>query len=420
MIETSPEPLLRERAVTHKMLGPQSVPVIAIASHLRLQLVFWLILLLAAVYLLLQTNYRETVAAPGVLEPGLGMRKIISPATAQVEKVHVVLGEYVTEGSVLATLKRELHDEAGRSLHRQTVAQLSVERELLGEQLRNQQQALEQSRRWSELAVAHARSNRHGLEQEAALLAEQLEMSERSLRAVTKLFDAGNSSVREHDQQRRVHLELRGQEQALAQKILRNEQELDALANAQRVAEFEHRQSIYRLRREMQLIEQQISAADNQALFTIVAESSGTVAELGLEPGKPVLVNQPLFYINPADAQLQATIYVPAAIQAKLAVGQSVLLRYDAFDYRQYGRQGASIVAVGKARLDPRESLLTVAGINEPVFKVTAALHDATVGGESGYTLLPGSTLIADFVLTEQSLLRFIFNPILGLRGKLA
>lgn len=420
MTTTSPEPLLRERAVSHKMLGPQSVPVIAIASHLRLQLAFWLILLLAAVYLLMQTNYRETVAARGVLEPGLGMRKIISPATAQVEKVHVVLGEYVTKGSVLATLKRGLHNEAGQSLHRQTVAQLSVERELLEEQLRNQQQALEQSRRWSELAVAHTRSNRHELEKEVELLAEQLELSERSLHAVARLLEAGNSSVREHDQQRQVHLELRGREQALAQRILRNEQELDALDNAQRVAEFEYQQAINRLLREMQLIEQQISAADNQALFTIVAESSGTVAELGLERGKPVLVNQPLFYINPVDAQLQATIYVPAAIQAKLAVGQSVLLRYDAFDYRQYGRHGANIVAIGQARLDPRESLLTVAGINEPVFKVMAALHESTVGGESGYALLPGSTLIADFILTEQSLLRFIFNPILGLRGKLA
>lgn len=411
-------PLLREKAVTHKLLGPQSVPVIAIASHFRVQLLIWLLLLLAAVYLLMQTDYKETIAAPGVLEPKHGMQKIISPATARVEQIHVALGEFVSEGSVLASLARGEYDEAGRSIHREDIQQLKNERDLLKQQLLGQQQALQHSRRWGELAGENAQDKQAALSREAALLTQQLELSAKNLRAVASLREAGNSSAREYDQQHRAHLELLEREQLLAQRVLNLEHERDALDNAQKVSEFESQQSIIRLRREMQAIDQHIRAADNQALFTVIAQSSGTVAELGLELGKPVLVNQPLFYINPADTELQATIFVPASVQAKLAVGQPVLLRYDAFDFRVYGRQRATVAAIGQARLDPRESLLNIAGINEPVFKVTAALESLSVSGDADYVLRPGSTLIADFVVTELSLLQFIFNPILGLRGK--
>ncbi|PCI77224.1 MAG: hypothetical protein COB20_08420, partial [SAR86 cluster bacterium] len=140
--------------------------------------------------------------------------------------------------------------------------------------------------------------------------------------------------------------------------------------------------------------------------------------ELGLERGKSVLPNQPLFFINPSKTELQATLYVPASVQAKLVTGQSVLLRYDAFDFRLYGRHEATVVAIGKARLDPRETVLPIFGINEPVFKVTAELHESVVQGDSLYRLQSGATLMADFVLFEMSLLQFIFRPILGLQGK--
>ena len=76
------------------------------------------------------------------------------------------------------------------------------------------------------------------------------------------------------------------------------------------------------------------------------------------------------------------------------------------------------MVAIGKARLDPRETVLPIFGINEPVFKITAQLHETAVQGDSLYRLQSGATLMADFVLSEMSLLQFIFRPILGLQGK--
>jgi membrane fusion protein len=200
--------------------------------------------------------------------------------------------------------------------------------------------------------------------------------------------------------------------------LLQYDYELNSLNNAEQLAEFDSEQASLQIQRELQVIDQEITSLSNQALFTVVAQGPGIVAELGLSSGKSVLPNQPLFFINPQNVDLQATLYVPAAVQAKLVIGQSVLLRYDAFDFRLYGRYEATVVAIGKARLDPRETVLPIFGINEPVFKITAQLHETAVQGDSLYRLQSGATLMADFVLSEMSLLQFIFRPILGLQGK--
>jgi len=418
MIAKKQNYLFRERAIAHKMLGPSSAPVITLASYFKLQLGLWVVMLLVATYLLTKTTYKETVAARGVLEPIQGTQEIVSPAVARVENIHVVQGERVERGDILASLSSGIYNRQGDSAVKENIHQLRTDRELLVKKFRVQQLAQQQSKYWSRLASENVHNSKLSLEEEVELLATRTELSDRNLQAVSTLLQSGNSSTREFDQQYQAHLELLGRKQMLSQRLLQYEKELNSLGNAEQLAEFDSEEANLQMQRELQIIDQRITSLSNQALFTVVAEEPGIVAELGIERGKSVLPNQPLFYINPPKAELQATLYVSAAVQAKLAVGQSVLLRYDAFDYRLYGRHKATVVAVGKARLDPRETVLPIFGINEPVFKVTAQLHASAVQGDSLYRLQSGATLMADFVLSEMSLLQFIFRPILGLQGK--
>ena len=418
MVAQNSESLFRERAIAHKMRGPQSAPVITLASYFKLQLGLWVALLLVATYLLTKTTYKETVAAPGVLEPVHDAQKIVSPVAARVEKIHVNQGERVERGDILASLSTGIYNGQGASVVQENIQQLRTDRELLIRKFEVQQLAQQQSRHWSRLAIANVHRSKLSLEEEAALLTTRTELSDRNLQAVSTLLQSGNSSTREFDQQQQVHLELLGRRQALSQRLLQYDYELNSLRNAEQLAQFDSEQASLQIQRELQVIDQKITSLGNQALFTVVAEAPGIVAELGLEGGTSVLPNQPLFFINPSEAELQATLYVPAAVQAKLVTGQSVLLRYDAFDFRLYGRHEATVIAIGKARLDPRETVLPIFGINEPVFKVTAQLHASTVQGDSLYRLQSGATLMADFVLSEMSLLQFIFRPILGLQGK--
>ncbi|MBL4572773.1 MAG: HlyD family efflux transporter periplasmic adaptor subunit [Gammaproteobacteria bacterium] len=410
--------LFRERAVAHKIMGPPSAPVITLVSHFKLQLYLWVVLLLVATYLLTKTTYKETVAAPGVLEPVQDVQKIVSPVAARVEKIHVSQGERVERGDILASLSTGIYNGQGVSVVQENIQALRIDRELLVKKFDVQQMAQRQSRHWSRLAAVNVQNSKLSLEEEAQLLVARTQLSDQNLQAVSTLLQSGNSSAREFDQQYQVHLELLGRRQALSQRLLQYDYELNSLNNAEQLAKLDSEQASLQVQRELQGIDQEIMRLSNQALFTVVAEGPGIVAAVGLVRGKSVLPNQPLFFINPLKTELQATLYVSAAVQAKLVAGQSVLLRYDAFDFRLYGRHEATVVAIGKARLDPRETTLPIIGINEPVFKVIAELHESTIQGDSLYKLQSGTTFMADFVLWEMSLMQFIFRPILGLQGK--
>ena len=420
MPNNQPAKLLREKAISHKILGPPSSPVIAIADYSALQSGLWLVLLLVAGYLLAKTSYKETIAVRGVLEPISGAQEIVSPIAARVQRVHVRQGARVEQGDILATLSTGFHDAEGGSTLETSILQLEKGRELLNQQLEVQQLSQQQSKQWARLAAENIQSSRQSVEQEAELLVTRTQLSERNLQALALLLQSGSSSAREYDVHYQAHLDLLARRQALTQRVLQYEHQLNSLNNTQRLAELDSEQARLQIMKELQELEQRITSLDNEGAITVVAERSGIVAELGLVEGNSVRPNQPLFFIKPTVSELQATLYVPPAVQAKLAVGQSVLLRYDAFDYRLYGRYEATVASIGQARLDPRDSVLPIIGINEPVFKVTAKLYESTVQGDSDYVLHSGATLMADFVLSEMSLIHFIFKPILSLQGKVA
>jgi len=115
MPNNQPARLLREKAISHKILGPPSSPVIAIADYSALQLGLWLVLLLVAGYLLAKTSYKETIAVRGVLEPISGTQEIVSPVAARVQRVHVQQGARVEQVDILTTTSTGLHDAEGGS-----------------------------------------------------------------------------------------------------------------------------------------------------------------------------------------------------------------------------------------------------------------------------------------------------------------
>lgn len=413
------ESLFREKAISHKLLGPNSEPVLGIEDYSKVQLCFWLILLSLATFLLTKTTYRETVSARGVLQPTLGVQKIVSPVFARVESIHVTQGDHVVKGDVLAFLSTEYYDAEGVAVNGARVQQLQFERELLQEQISIQNLEFEEANRWNSVSLENTKGNKRSLESEAELLTIQKSLSDKNLHAVSQLLHTGNSSVQEYDRQYLKHLEILAREQTLIQRLNLAEKEIASIENRERLAQLEIRRARLNTERELQAITQDIETLSSQTLFSVVAEESGVVAELDIAVGNPVQANMPLLFIHPTYSKLEAVIYVPASVQAKLERDTTVLLRYDAFDYRLFGRSEATISAVGQAPLDPRESALPIAAVSEPVFKVTATLHQSAVGSDISYPLRAGGTLFADFVIAEMSLLEFIFKPVLGLRGKI-
>lgn len=413
------EELFRPQAVTHRSGRPYPAPIIY--QHNILARLGWLLTLLLICLLVVSgsTNYKETETASGILESPGGSQKIVAPVSAMVKEVLVQVGQSLEKGQILVALSSSVFDYAGRLSHQSQLQQLDTQRDLLLKQVEIQQQIQDQS-------IGRLLTGEEGLlasleiiEKETGLLSLQLDTSARNLTSIAVLLENGSASRSQYDRNYTAHLDLLRQQQEIEQRRAQLAQRRQD-SRAQRLGSRLHfEQQKLQSQDRLTQYEYEIEILDHQERFTVVAEDRGVVATLAIEAGQPVRPGQLLLRVNPESPQLQAVIYVPSRVLGKLAPGQELMLSYDAFDYRYYGRYQAVVSEISRASLDPREQLLPVPGISEPVFKVLASLNKQYVEGPDIARLQAGMLLNADFITAEMSLASFIFKPLLRLRGRI-
>ena len=413
------EELFRPLAVTHRSGRPYPAPLIF--QHNILTGLGWLLtlLLICVLVVLGSTNYKETETASGILESRKGSQKIVAPVSAMVKEILVQLGQRVEKGQILVALSSSVFDYAGRLSHQSQLQHLCTQRSLLLRQVEIQQQIEDQSR--DRLLVEDESMLRSVeiIKREAGLLSLQLGTSERNLTSIAVLLENGSASQFQYDRSYTAHLELLRQQQEIEQRRAQLSQRRQALRAQQLESTLHFEQQNLQSMDRLAQYDYEINILDHQERFTVVAEDRGVVATLAVETGQPVSPGQLLLRINPVRPHLQAIIYVPSRVLGRLAPGQELMLSYDAFDYRYYGRYQAVVAEISRASLDPREQLLPVPGIYEPVFKVLAILKEQYVEGPDIARLQAGMLLNADFITAEMSLAAFIFKPLLRLRGRI-
>ncbi|GAB5497909.1 MAG: HlyD family efflux transporter periplasmic adaptor subunit [Pseudohongiellaceae bacterium] len=411
--------LFREAVISPEPGGMQVGRVVYQSPPMLLGVLASAALFVALLVILTSTRYKETEQAPGVLEPSHPVQRVVAPVAARIVAWHVDEGELVAAGQTLATLSRSVFDQQGSEFSSHAVASLEQQRRLLDADLRLGRDQHEQE-------LAQLEATRADLQREIALMTgdlalidEQLEIGGRQMRALhTVHATSAGISRREVDQQQLTQLSLKRQRQDAVRLLDRRQADLSRLQERGAAAVTRQQRDQLRLQRDLVRLDQELLRFRQQDRIAVVAEQSGVVSAIQLDAGQPVRANQGIAQIQTPQSPLQVVVFVPSRVAGKLVPGQELLLRFDAFDYHHYGRYGAVVTHIGRASIDPREQLLPVSGINEPVFRLTARLDQHYVEGPDIYPLQAGLALTADFVLQDLSLLSFIFKPVLALRGK--
>lgn len=412
------EALFRPALVARESGNLQTAQIVYQSPPMLLGVATSALLFVGLLLILVTTRYKETAQAPGLLEPSRPGQKVVAPVAARIVAWHVAEGEPVVAGQTLASLSRSVFDEQGSELSSHAITSLEQQRRLLDEELHLgrtqlhlllQQLDSDRSSRLREIEL---------LRGDLALIDSQLEISGRQLRALHTLREAGIAE-REIDQQQLGQIGLQRQRQDAARLLQQRQADLSRLTEQAESARANWQREAARLQRDGIRLDQELLGARHQDRISVVAEQTGVLSAIRLAVGQPVAANQTIAQIQTPDSPLQVVVFVPSRVAGKLVPGQDLLLRFDAFDFHHYGRYGATITHIGRASIDPREQLLPVTGINEPVFRLTAQLDQHYVEGPDIYPLQAGLALTADFVLEDLSLLSFIFRPVLALRGKL-
>jgi len=170
--------------------------------------------------------------------------------------------------------------------------------------------------------------------------------------------------------------------------------------------------------RERAQLAQEAVESESRAAMTVTAPSDGIATAVLGESGQTIQSQTVLLTVLPQDAELQAKLLVPSRAIGFLAVGDMVSLRYLAFPYQRFGTFKGRVVEIPRAMVSTGEAEAPVAQ-TEAAYRVSVALEAQRVTtSRADVPLQNGMSLEADVWLERMTLLQWIFEPLLGVAGK--
>lgn len=395
------------------------VVLLPLFSHglLSLCLLVWLALLL--LYLARSDlSRKETVR--GFLEPTTGMMHLYSQSDGKLAQLLIEEGEQVSKGQGLAIINGDRVLADGQHLEQLLLAEYSAQRSTLQRQLERVDVLQDFKRQETENQISAVRENEQSLQRQRVTLLQNLDLAHRSVERFGALKDRGHVTEAESEQIRTRYLHARREVELLEARLSKHQQQQQQLATELHslTALSEDRGDEIKLK--LSGLAQEMARLRGRRAYIIKAPSDGTISDIQIKPGQMARRTQPLMSLLPSGTELIATLMVPVRAAGFLAPGQDVLFRYDAFPYQKFGLHAGRVETVAGSTLLPGEHTSHPFSIREPVYRVRARpLQDSVLAYGKSLTLKPGMTLQADIELEQRSLLEWLFEPLLSLRGKL-
>ena len=367
-------------------------------------------------------EYARKARVTGFLAPDRGVIRLLAPQAATVLETHAREGQQVRQGDVLFVLAVGQSSAAGDTQAAVASSLAARQHSLKGSSA--EQAQLEAARLAALDRRIEAMQRELGpIGEEEALQRKREQLAEEAL-AQFKAFRADNFVS---DAQVRTKSEelfgVKAQLIALERQRASHLREIAALQAERRELPLRARAAQGEIERDLAVVAQQ--SAENAARQRIVvrAPQDGTVSAVVAEAGQGVAASGAMASLIPADTRLQAQLFAPSSAIGFVRPDQTVMLRYQAFPYQKFGHQSGHVVQVSKAPLQPSElagmPLAGVATSAEPLYRITVRLDRQDVPAYGApQALAPGMQLDADVVLDRRRLIEWIFEPVLGIAGR--
>ena len=412
--------LFRQEAIDHSTdkLGGD-VLLIPKVSYvlLTLFLVAWVGLMIAW---LVSSQYSRKETVMGWVEPNAGIVKVYSPTSDGVfEEIFISEGEHVRAGQRLA-LMRNSKDLAGAGELSELIEDELIQQRLLLTQqkertINDYPVALQNVR--DQLAstndeLREMRKQMVNLQQQESLIATETNK-------LKTLLDKQLISQTEFNKSNKELLLAQGGVASLSRELERQSGVVKDIENKVMLFPTTHKNKLAELDSRLNELNQRSLQVSAEGQVVIKAPVSGVVDSIQGAVGQRASRTTPILSLMPHSTQFKVTLLVPIKSVGFIEVGQLLDVRYDAFPYQKFGTYKATVTKVSAHVLLPNEILSLPADIKEAVYKVEAKLEENTVlayGKE--VQLRSGMTLAADVYLGERSLVEWLLEPLLSLRGK--
>lgn len=373
-----------------------------------------------AAYLVLG-EYTRKARVTGYLVPDRGVIRLVSPQPATLLESHAVEGASVHKGDVLFVLAV---GQATLSGDTQAAVQSSLaSRERSLQSAARQRGALEQNQLATlDRQVEDMRRELGSMAAEADLQRERLTLAQQALARLESLRSDNFVSSAQVQTKAEEVLGLKAQLQALERQRSAHLREIAALQAQRRDVPMRAQTQQGEIERDLAALAQQTAENEARQRIVVRAPQDGVVTSLLAQVGQSVTPGVALASLLPADARLQAQLFAPSSAVGFVRPNQTVQLRYQAFPYQKFGHQTGAVAQVSRSPLQATELAglpLQAGASSEPLYRITVTLDQQSVAAYGqAQALVPGMQLEADVLLDRRRLIEWLFEPVLGITGR--
>lgn len=411
--------LFRQEAMEHqraRLWG--DVIIVQPTSYFSLVATFLIVFICIGLFLASQSFTRKE-SVIGYLSPENGLSNIYADRGGAIDALFVKPGDFVTKGQTLATLALQRRLPSGASSGRELEA--SIGREL--EDIARRFLQLDVSYREEVSALKNRlhglKAERAGLEDEQAFIENRIELAQKQYDSALELAQKGFATQRMVDERDEALLTLKQQKSTMVREAINLDTSIGQIESniALRPHQVEESKSALNQRKEALL--RQLSEIELSTGYSLIAPQDGYVTSVLVNEGATAIPNAPVVVIRPENSPLVAKLLVPSRAAGLLQVGQKAKIQYDAFPYQRFGVFEGTVKKISSSILTPAE-VQTPIPIEEAFYMVDLELGEqaVTLAGEK-ILLKPGMGLKANIELEQRSLVEWVFDPVLSLKGKL-
>ncbi len=376
--------------------------------------------LLLTFYWLFSSSYTSKETVVGWLESPKGIVRIYSESTTgRVKQLLVNEGDFVKSEQPLAIISGDHVLENGEHLETNLLAELLRQLKIIQEQLRIAKKTFDIKRKNLKERVSASEVNVKLIESQISILSERKLLIEQREENYKEMSVSGHVSTLEYNILKEKKLEATNDYQSLLRSRVNQNEIVNQLKSELSLLPEEHQDEISRLEATESDLSQSILRLKGRKSNIIKATTSGIVSNLQARQGQRVNPNLPILTIVPSESEIDAYLLVPVRAIGFVKENQYVDIRYDSFSYQKYGLYSGEVYSVSETVLLPEELTSYPVKINEPTYLVRVRLNSQTViAYGNNIPLKSGMTLSADIQISKRSLLEWLLEPILSLKGR--
>jgi len=363
-------------------------------------------------------QYTRRERVEGYLASDIGAARVLFADAGRVAELMVKEGDVVTKGMPMARISFER--ATGQS--RTTAAVVAGE---LGQRRESLEREQMQIRELGNQQVAQLRKRAADLQNEITQLDRESRLQEQRLasaREQAKRFeDLASEKFVSEIVVRQKRDEVIDQElklQSLKRSRASIERDISAAKLDEPTVQLRARAQADQLSRQISEVQQTLVQEDAKREALILAPIDGIAANIAVSAGQSVAADASFATVLPKGSMLRAELLVPTRAIGFIVKGREVVLRYEAFPFQRFGQYRGVVQEISQTVWSPGDKVGPLA-IKEPVYRVTVILDKQSVSANGQEVPLKSGMLAnADILLDRRTLLEWLFEPVLQLRGR--